>query len=226
MCEDKKGFCCSFAVQRTRDKCDVACTEVRTCQEYYSLQLPTIISLEAMSDVGVCGEVQVVPAPAALPGQDALAPLQPPAPPEPPAPLLQPVTLGAPLALYQGYKPVGMGELQKGGMLASSLVDNARRGPQPTICEHNLPKSKCKTCKANARICKHNKKKELCRECDGSALCIHDLRKKVHQQAPRTGHKNARTLLSMNSFCRRVTAASSAQLWTEGSRRRCTRDCL
>ena len=61
----------------------------------------------------------------------------------------------------------------------ASLVDNARRGPQPTICEHQLPKSKCKKCKAMARICKHGKKKELCRECDGSALCVHDLRKKV-----------------------------------------------
>jgi hypothetical protein len=154
---------------------------------------PTVFSLEAMSDVGVCGEVQVVPAPAALSGLDAV--LQPPAPPEPPAPLLQPVTIGAPHALYPTYKPVGMGEPQKGGVLQSSLVDNARRGPQPTICEHNLPKSKCKTCKANARICKHNKKKELCRECDGSALCIHDLRKKVCQQAPRTGHKNAHALV-------------------------------
>lgn len=64
----------------------------------------------------------------------------------------------------------------------SSLVDNARRGPQPTICEHQLPKSKCKKCKAMARICKHGKKKELCRECDGSALCVHDLRKKVPVQ--------------------------------------------
>jgi hypothetical protein len=46
----------------------------------------------------------------------------------------------------------------------------------------------------------------------------------VYQQAPRAGHMNACTLLSRNSFCRRLTAASSDQLWTEVSRR-CTRDC-
>jgi len=67
--------------------------------------------------------------------------------------------------------------------LSSGLVvDKTRRGPQPTFCEHQLPKSKCKTCKSKARVCKHEKKKELCRECDGSALCVHDLRKKVRTE--------------------------------------------
>ena len=83
------------------------------------------------------------------------------------------------------YKPPAPTEPQKvGAGMPQALVDNARRGPQPTICEHNLPKSKCKKCKAMARICKHGKKKELCRECDGSALCIHDLRKKVPPHSP------------------------------------------
>jgi hypothetical protein len=88
--------------------------------------------------------------------------------------------------MYEMYKPQNVGSVGLVGGAAQppmaqggSLVDNARRGPQPTICEHQLPKSKCKKCKAMARICKHGKKKELCRECDGSALCIHELRKKV-----------------------------------------------
>jgi hypothetical protein len=131
-------------------------------------------------------EIVVVPAPAPLPSAGA-----PPEQPAPPAPPVLPVQLvlqaPKPPPVYDGglvagycYKP-GLIDPQKvgGDVSSSSLVDNARRGPQPTICEHNLPKSKCKKCKAMARICKHGKKKELCRECDGSALCIHDLRKKV-----------------------------------------------
>ena len=134
-------------------------------------------------------ELQVVPSPAALPvsGPVAEPPLPSVQPPPPP-----PTTIVAgpglqPKPVYETfYKPLAVGEPGKvamspapGGMNSNGALDNARRGPPPTICEHQLPKSKCKKCKAMARICKHSKKKELCRECDGSALCAHDLRKKV-----------------------------------------------
>ena len=147
---------------------------------FFRTEISNLFEME--DSIGVSGPGAM--APAMLTNMAVGAEMQPPLPPPVPAPAS---AQKSPM-LY--YSSAGA-DLPKvpGGVLSSPLasplvVDNARRGPQPTFCEHQLPKSKCKKCKAMSRICKHGKKKELCRECDGSALCSHDLRKKVRPTLP------------------------------------------
>ena len=129
---------------------------------------------------------------------------------------------GSPGIAHSWFKPPGVVVVEPpklGGMLAPALMDNVRRGPHPTICEHGTTKSKCKKCKAFARICKHGKKKELCRECDGSALCIHDLRKKECRQC------DGSALCAHNKIRRECKECGGSSFCEHGKRKRRCRDC-
>lgn len=98
-------------------------------------------------------------------------------------------------------------QIEGHGLQRKSVCKECGYGVAVSLCEHNLQKYHCRTCKGSALCDEHNIRKMYCKECPGGAtgFCEHDIRKVYCRQcggASSCVHKNRK------SYCQECNGSS------------------